>query len=97
MSGEIRVLSRREALKALGIIAGGASLALGVGAKAAGDETRARTSIPAPGLKLDRPITAIVMGAGNRGTYAYGKYALQNPDHLDVISMPAHTHHGDSR
>jgi predicted dehydrogenase len=27
------------------------------------------------------------MGAGNRGTLAYGKYALQNPGHLDVIGV----------
>jgi len=87
MSDEIRVLSRREALKTLGVIVGGSSLALGVGAKAAGDEAGARTSKPAPGLKLDRPLTAIIMGAGNRGTYAYGKYALQNPGHLDIIGV----------
>ncbi len=87
MSDETRVLSRREALKALGIIAGGASLALGVGAAATGDETGARISKPAPVLKLDRPLTAIIMGAGNRGTYAYGKYALQNPGHLDIIGV----------
>ena len=69
MTDNIRFMSRREALKTLGVLAGGVSL-----------------DLSAAPLQLGRPVTAIVMGAGNRGT-VYGKYALQHPDQLDVIGV----------
>ncbi len=87
MSDAIRVLSRREALKALGVIVGATSFALGARANGQQTDGKVHTSKPRAQLKMDRPLTAIVMGAGNRGTAAYGKYALQNPDHLDVIGV----------
>ncbi|HNC31494.1 MAG TPA: Gfo/Idh/MocA family oxidoreductase, partial [Cyclobacteriaceae bacterium] len=36
--------------------------------------------------KLDKPVTAIVCGAGNRGN-VYGGYSLAYPDNLDIIGV----------
>jgi hypothetical protein len=39
------------------------------------------------GIKsLDKPVTAIVCGAGNRGN-VYGGYALTYPDKLDIVGV----------
>ncbi|HPH09802.1 MAG TPA: Gfo/Idh/MocA family oxidoreductase [Thermotogota bacterium] len=34
-----------------------------------------------------RPITAVLAGAGNRGTLAYGDYALLKPDALKIVAV----------
>ena len=86
MSDKTHFMSRREALKALGVIAGGTSLALAAGANAAQDDTAVRTSKPREMLKLDHPLTAITMGAGRRG-YIYGKYGTEYPDQLDIVGV----------
>ena len=33
------------------------------------------------------PITAIVLGAGGRGMYAYGPYAIEHPDELKIVAV----------
>ncbi len=33
------------------------------------------------------PITAIVLGAGNRGANAYGSYGLDHPNELDIVAV----------
>ena len=86
MPDNTEFMSRREALKALGVIAGGASLAAAVGANAAEESGAVRTSKPKAPLNLDRPVTAIIMGAGTRGTI-YGKYALRYPDQLNIVGV----------
>lgn len=78
-------LSRRDALKALGITAG-ASLLPFTGWT--NDETGQPILLPdhfnLP--TLDKPITAITCGAGNRGN-VYGNYAAQYPDQLDIVGV----------
>ncbi|HQG97227.1 MAG TPA: Gfo/Idh/MocA family oxidoreductase, partial [Thermotogota bacterium] len=34
-----------------------------------------------------RPITAVLVGAGNRGTHAYGDYALLKPESLRIVAV----------
>jgi len=73
-------VSRREALIRLGIVAGGAVA-----------YTALNKQVWAAGLKdsinsFDRPLTAIIMGAGNRGTI-YGDYAAAYPQDLDIIGV----------
>ncbi|MBY0477358.1 MAG: Gfo/Idh/MocA family oxidoreductase [Chitinophagaceae bacterium] len=78
-------LSRRDALKALGITAG-ASLLPFTGWT--NDERGQPILLPdhfnLP--TLDKPITAITCGAGNRGN-VYGNYAAQYPDQLDIVGV----------
>lgn len=78
-------LSRRDALKALGITAGASMLPF---AGWANEETGQPILLPdhfnLP--TLDKPITAITCGAGNRGN-VYGNYAAQYPDQLDIVGV----------
>ncbi|MGB0388768.1 MAG: Gfo/Idh/MocA family protein [Ardenticatenaceae bacterium] len=36
---------------------------------------------------MSKAITAVMMGAGLRGTHAYGPYALQHPDELNFVAV----------
>jgi len=36
---------------------------------------------------MPKPITAVLIGAGNRGYYAYGPYALQHPDEIRFTAV----------
>jgi predicted dehydrogenase len=36
---------------------------------------------------MTKPITAVLIGAGNRGAEAYGPYALQHPDELNFVAV----------
>ena len=58
-------ISRREALIRLGIVAGGAAVLSVPNRKAWSDSYKDSVN------KFDQPLTAIVLGAGNRGT-VYG-------------------------
>jgi len=73
-------LSRREALVRLGIAAAGAAVLTAPKSKvwAVGS----RDSIN----KFDRPLTAITLGAGSRGTL-YGEYATEFPRELDIVGV----------
>ena len=77
--------SRRHLLKALGIAAG--SIVVPKAGFAFGPNGEA---IALPELntlpKLDKPITAITIGAGNRGN-VYGNFATKYPDQLDIIGV----------
>ncbi|MEY2963391.1 MAG: hypothetical protein RL754_652 [Bacteroidota bacterium] len=75
--------SRRKALKTLGLALGSAlplpTLAM--------NEWGKTLRIPASEYKkIDRTITAITLGAGNRGT-VYGNYALSFPEDLDIVGV----------
>jgi len=73
-------ISRREALIRLGIVAGGAAVLTA-------PSTRARAADGKDSInKFDRPLTAITLGAGNRGTL-YGDYAVQYPAELDIVGV----------
>ncbi|MFT3682596.1 MAG: Gfo/Idh/MocA family oxidoreductase [Ferruginibacter sp.] len=74
--------TRRDALRMLGLTAG-AALPLSSWAK---DENGLPILLPEEKILLDKPITAIVCGAGNRGN-VYGGYSLQHADQLDIVGV----------
>ncbi len=73
-------ISRREALIRLGIAAGGMAVLTAPNRRvsAAGGKDAANT--------FDRPLTAITLGAGSRGT-TYGDYASEFPGELDIVGV----------
>ena len=73
-------ISRREALIRLGIVAGGAAVLTAPRSRA-----RAADGKDSPNT-FDRPLTAITLGAGNRGTL-YGDYASQYPAELKIVGV----------
>lgn len=93
-------MNRKEFLKRLGMLTVGASL-IGVDVNAMTAEAAAEATPEKPtskthpdwdfkvrSLKADasRAITAIIIGAGSRGT-TYGKYALQFPDTMKIVGV----------
>ncbi len=36
---------------------------------------------------MSEPITALLLGAGGRGMYAYGPYALEHPDEIRIVAV----------
>jgi hypothetical protein len=74
--------TRRDALRALGLGAG-AALPLSSWATT---ETGLPILLPEEKILMDKPITAITLGAGNRGN-VYGGYALQYGDQLDIVGV----------
>jgi predicted dehydrogenase len=77
-------ISRRKLLKILGLATGGM---LTVPLQGFADTTIRMhlpdaSKNPAP----DKPVTAITLGAGNRGN-VYGEYALKFPDHLKIVGV----------
>lgn len=76
--------SRRSALKALGLGAG----SLLTGSKLAFDEHNHPIHLPDPQLypNPESPITAITLGAGNRGN-VYGNYATKYPEQLKIVGV----------
>jgi predicted dehydrogenase len=83
-------MNRRDALKTLGTLAAGAALPAGARA------------VPAPSLppgrqgKPSRPLTAIVLGAGNRGN-VYAGYAAAHPDELRIVGVAEPVAHKNER
>lgn len=77
--------TRREALKVLGIGAGSAFLPFSAHAI---DENGNIIILPAESelSQLQSPVTAITLGAGNRGN-VYGGYALNYPTQLDIVGV----------
>ena len=93
-------MNRKDFLKRLGMLTVGASL-LGVDMGGLTREATAAPATPSKGdttspeldfpvrplkAKADRPITAIIIGAGSRGT-TYGKYASQFPDVMKIVGV----------
>ena len=74
--------TRRDALRALGLTAG-AMLPISSWAK---DENGHPILLPEEKVSMDKPVTAIVCGAGNRGN-VYGGFALQYADQLDIVGV----------
>ena len=75
--------TRRDAIRALGLSFGTAALPLSSWAM---DENQQRILLPQLKLQLDKPVTAITCGAGNRGN-VYGGFSLQYPDQLDIVGV----------
>ncbi|MFT2010539.1 Gfo/Idh/MocA family protein [Pontibacter sp. 13R65] len=79
-------MNRRNLLKSLGLSIGAAVISTEALAKLS-DNTYAY-SLPANPLHklLDKPVTAITLGAGSRGT-VYGNFATKFPDQLNVVGV----------
>jgi len=77
--------SRRDALRLLGLSAAATALPTAIEAR---NEFGQPILLPENKTykKLDKPVTAIVCGAGNRGN-VYGGYSLAYPDNLDIIGV----------
>ncbi|MCP4046976.1 MAG: Gfo/Idh/MocA family oxidoreductase, partial [Gammaproteobacteria bacterium] len=73
-------VSRREALIRLGIVAGGAVAYSALNKNVWASDHKASLN------NFDRPLTAIVLGAGNRGTL-YGDYATLYPTDLKIVGV----------
>jgi len=79
-----KALSRRNLLKTLGLVTGGI-LTMPLHGFA---ETSIRLHLPDPKKYTApiKPVTAITLGAGNRGN-VYGGYAVQYPEHLQIVGV----------
>lgn len=77
--------SRRQLLKTLGLASSSAALAHPA---FAGFDIEEREYVLdwRQYLKPEQKVTAIVLGAGNRGN-VYGDYAVANPDELDIVGV----------
>jgi predicted dehydrogenase len=76
--------NRRDMLKALGVATAGATLSRSALASLM---SRPVKSTPHPLFRSpDRPVTAIVAGAGNRGN-TYAPYSLQYPSELKIVGV----------
>ena len=78
--------SRRDWLKVMGIAAGSATLPL---SSSATNEFGEPFLLPLHNplhKKINKPITAITCGAGNRGN-VYGGFSLAYPDQLDIVGV----------
>ncbi|WP_205503762.1 Gfo/Idh/MocA family protein [Rufibacter psychrotolerans] len=79
-------MNRRKLLKSLGLSIGAAVISTEALAKLA-DNTYAYTLPVNPLHKpLAKPVTAITLGAGSRGT-VYGNFASKFPDQLDIVGV----------
>jgi hypothetical protein len=79
----LKKFTRRDAIRALGLTAGAAVLPF---AGFTTNEDGIPILLPQENINLDKPITAITLGAGNRGN-VYGGYSLQYPDQLDIVGV----------
>ena len=73
-------ISRREALIRLGIAAGGVAVITAPNRRVLAAESKESAHT------FDRPLTAITLGAGSRGTL-YGEYATEYPRELDIVGV----------
>jgi predicted dehydrogenase len=83
-------ISRRQALKTLGLTLGAAALGLKGFTQVADNifeyELNLNEVYKPISNPLNRPITAITCGAGSRGN-VYGGYAVSFPDQIDIIGV----------
>ncbi|MFM2360692.1 MAG: hypothetical protein RLY16_2685 [Bacteroidota bacterium] len=75
--------SRRDALRMLGLSAGAAAVPFSSWAT---NEEGQPILLPTNSFSPEKPVTAITLGAGNRGN-VYGSYSLKFPEHLDIIGV----------
>ncbi len=79
-------LNRRSALQRLGLATGALSLGSNLAGENYFDEIHSWTMPELHPLQFDSPITAITLGAGNRGN-VYGNYATAYPDQLNIVGV----------
>lgn len=77
--------TRREMLRAVGLISLGSTTGGQVFGKSV-DHTRHLSFQEPDQLQLNKTVTAIVCGAGNRGN-VYGNYALNYPTELNIVGV----------
>jgi len=79
-------MNRRKLLKTIGISIGGSIVSTNVFAKLTDDSFE--YSIPPNPLHkaMGKPVTAITLGAGNRGT-VYGNYAVNFPGEMKIVGV----------
>ncbi|MCC7307175.1 MAG: Gfo/Idh/MocA family oxidoreductase [Acidobacteria bacterium] len=78
-------VNRRELIKTLSLSLG-AGLALPNFAFSESDLTTETEKVFRSDLQLDKPVTAITLGAGARGN-VYGNYAVRYPENLDIVGV----------
>ena len=84
----MKKIDRRKALKNLTIGVGGATLLSNPLSGFATTKTNSKT-IPSTKIgnpNIENPVTAITLGAGNRGN-VYGNYGIKFPKELDIIGV----------
>ncbi|HQZ97960.1 MAG TPA: hypothetical protein PLP21_16690, partial [Pyrinomonadaceae bacterium] len=78
-------VNRRDLLKTLSLSLG-ASLVLPASGFSESELTAETERVFRSDLQLDKPVTAITLGAGSRGN-VYGNYAVSYPKNLDIIGV----------
>src|SRR5574343_425335 len=78
-----KIFSRRDALRLIGLSAGAAAIPFASYAKT---EEGLPILLPENSFVPEKPITAITLGAGNRGS-VYGGYAMKFPEQLDIVGV----------
>jgi predicted dehydrogenase len=78
-------MNRRNVIKAFGAVAGAAFIP-NAATEASSKSQAISISSEQILVKLDRPVTAITIGAGSRGN-AYGTFAVDFPEQLDIIGV----------
>ena len=84
----MKKINRRKALKNLSIGIGGSTLLSNPLKVFANTKTKSNT-IPSKkigNLSVKNPVSAITLGAGNRGN-VYGNYGIQFPKELDIVGV----------
>lgn len=78
-------MDRRQLIKTVSLALGAGIISPGA-LLSASEITRENELSFTSDLALDKPVTAITLGAGSRGN-VYGNYALKYPENLDIIGV----------
>lgn len=78
--------NRRNVIKSLGLAAVGAPLA-GNAIETEHTVMHSLSAFKKDKKKLDKPVTAVVCGAGSRGWIAYSSYARKYPEELQIVGV----------
>ncbi|MFC2097736.1 Gfo/Idh/MocA family protein [Bacteroidota bacterium] len=88
--------TRRDAIKKMGFLAMGAGFTNSVFSTSPDKYLPIEPYFPKKYKKPDKPITAIVLGAGNRGN-VYASYAKKFPDELKIVGVAEPIPHKNER
>jgi hypothetical protein len=79
-------MNRRHVIKNLGLSLGGTILSQHAFSRVAGDKYLYKLPSNPLHKKINKPVTAITLGAGNRGS-VYGNFASRFPDQLNIVGV----------
>ncbi|WP_422351155.1 Gfo/Idh/MocA family protein [Flagellimonas sp.] len=79
-------MKRRELIKNLGFAAGAAVFPNTLGSNTFKKDVELGESSPIPNLNLAKPVSVIMIGAGNRGN-TYSDYRLHYPDQMKIVGV----------